>query len=354
MPANTRQVYGDFSDCLLCLGIALLLGIQLPSMRNPEGHNPRYWRKHPPVGRKVLSTTREQRPFRIFAWKDAASWMLQYPLGWVVVGPFLGLCVTAAVLLAQEHWYVSSRSIWSLAAVLLLVKSWHHIWWKSELTPEGKRSLSLLVSLLICAFFCVILWTLSALHRAYLEALPRADVRVDNVTLQIQNFGDIGTLKQAPGSVLPAAVVARIQGENASFSTPTEPYPIVQASIAIRPVLRAEEEEDELFKNGGWANETYVGMPYVLNPRQAFSFEKKSWFSVIDAKGIKDTGNMFFDNWNALQRGDVVIYVVTKTLIKDKWGDVPQVKTCKYFVAADQFSREHTCDGQFIIGKYQK
>jgi hypothetical protein len=37
--------YGGSSDWLLCLGIAVLLGARVP-MRNPEGHSPKYWRRH--------------------------------------------------------------------------------------------------------------------------------------------------------------------------------------------------------------------------------------------------------------------------------------------------------------------
>jgi NADH:ubiquinone oxidoreductase subunit 6 (subunit J) len=40
--------YGSFSDWLLCFGIIIMLEARIPQMpRNPEGHNPRWWRKHP-------------------------------------------------------------------------------------------------------------------------------------------------------------------------------------------------------------------------------------------------------------------------------------------------------------------
>ena len=37
--------YGDSWDWLLCLGIAISLGVRL-SVRNPEGHTPKWWRRH--------------------------------------------------------------------------------------------------------------------------------------------------------------------------------------------------------------------------------------------------------------------------------------------------------------------
>jgi hypothetical protein len=38
--------YGDWMDWLRCLGIAVLLEAKV-SMRNPDGHSPKWWRKHP-------------------------------------------------------------------------------------------------------------------------------------------------------------------------------------------------------------------------------------------------------------------------------------------------------------------
>ena len=41
--------YGDWKDWLLCLVLVIGVEARLPSMdkKNPEGHSPRYWRKHP-------------------------------------------------------------------------------------------------------------------------------------------------------------------------------------------------------------------------------------------------------------------------------------------------------------------
>lgn len=141
-------------------------------------------------------------------------------------------------------------------------------------------------------------------------------------------------------------------GHNQSPTTSTLPYPRVRASISARPLITNPDDEKELFTSGKWANETFVGFPYVLNPMQSFSFSKKDQFSVLDAKGVQDTGNVFFDNWNALARGDIVLYVVTKTEVSDKWGTVPEVRTCSVFSVVTKLARG-TCAGQFKIGLYQ-
>jgi hypothetical protein len=201
-----------------------------------------------------------------------------------------------------------------------------------------------------------ILTGVNALRKSSLESLPRADLHVDDVTIEIQDYSKAyGLMSGLPGSSLPALVVAHISGRNQSPFTPTEPYPIVEASVAARPFIPGNhlEDEEDLFIHGGWANEAYVGFPYVLNPLQTFSFSKRYILSVLDAKGVKDTGNIFFDTWNALQRGDVVLYVVTRATFSDKWGNLPKVKTCSIFIASDNFSKRRTCAGQFKIGMYQ-
>src|ERR1022692_2186496 len=45
---------GGWWDWLLCLGIAVLLGAPLPT-RNPEGHSPKWWKRHPEA---IPSTSR--------------------------------------------------------------------------------------------------------------------------------------------------------------------------------------------------------------------------------------------------------------------------------------------------------
>ncbi|HEY6767261.1 MAG TPA: hypothetical protein VI386_21085 [Candidatus Sulfotelmatobacter sp.] len=40
------EPYGDWRDYLLCVGVAILLGAKLP-VRNPDGHSPGWWKRHP-------------------------------------------------------------------------------------------------------------------------------------------------------------------------------------------------------------------------------------------------------------------------------------------------------------------
>jgi len=187
------------------------------------------------------------------------------------------------------------------------------------------------------------------------EVLPRADVHVDAVTIEIKTFSDIGLRSGDVGSNLPAAVSAHITGRNISTSTPTSPYPMVRASIEVRPFITSDhlEQEEELFTHGYWANEAYTGWPYVLNPSQPFSFHKGEYFSVLGTKWVSDTNNPFFATWDALRRGDVVLYVVTQAIYSDRWGKHPEVRTCRYFSGKDYFNRPRTCAGQFVIGRYQ-
>jgi hypothetical protein len=54
MGRGMSDEYGEWTDWLLCLGIAVLLGARWP-MRNPEGHTPNWWRKHPEARAAVAS-----------------------------------------------------------------------------------------------------------------------------------------------------------------------------------------------------------------------------------------------------------------------------------------------------------
>lgn len=71
--------YGDWTDWLLCLGIAVLLGARWP-MRNPEGHSPKYWRKHPnaiylpPSQHAALKEAVPRSPRSPSLWSFIVSW----------------------------------------------------------------------------------------------------------------------------------------------------------------------------------------------------------------------------------------------------------------------------------------
>jgi len=163
------------------------------------------------------------------------------------------------------------------------------------------------------------------------ELVPRADLRIDEVTVEILTSEQIGMMSGVPGSKLPMAVEAHISGHNMSTSVPTSASgAMVRAAIAIRPLITGDhlEKEDELFTGGGFANEAYDPMPYAIAPLQPFSFSKRESLSLLDAQGVNNTGNVFFDNWNALTRGDVVLYVVTTTRYRDRWGLRPELRTC--------------------------
>jgi hypothetical protein len=106
----SQTKYGNEWDWLLCLGVAILLGARL-SVRNPEGHNPRYWRKHPET--KITTETPSKSPSEPLARR---FWGWQ-PVGAVVL-LFLGGGIGA---MTSGHPYISD-GFFMAGIVLLLAK----------------------------------------------------------------------------------------------------------------------------------------------------------------------------------------------------------------------------------------
>jgi hypothetical protein len=341
-----EQSYGDSKDWLLCLAA-------IAFMQTPSFHNNSWYNRHPEAARPSAKTQPSESKKR-FGWRGACDWLWGKMFDtWAFTAAAVGVCLAVGFVLAQEHIFLGARALIIAAAILMLFKIWHEIR-KDKLEPDVGRSVLTLSICAILAVSVILLWACHSMEQQYRNSLSRADIHVDEVTVEIEdNAKFLGLLGGLPGSTNPAGVVAHVSGHNQSPSTSTSPYPMVRASVSARPYITdPEEEEDELFTRGMWANESYVGLPYVLNPMQTFSFSKREAFTTLGIKGVSDTGHPFSDTWDALARGDVVLYVVTKANYGDKWGNVNEVRTCSVFSVKNNFSRG-TCAGQFKIGLYQ-
>lgn len=142
--------YGDCTDWLLCLGIAVLLAARLP-MRNREGHSPKYWRKH-------LQAAQNQPAIPIAASENRQlnkgdTWtILGVLLGvlFVIIVPplyakipiFAGVCVGLGWLAYRSHWVigwtvVQKTFLGMLVIVLCSAIAVPQFWsqWRSEQAP---------------------------------------------------------------------------------------------------------------------------------------------------------------------------------------------------------------------------
>ena len=326
------------------------------SSRNPEGHRPGYWKKHPeslPPKPKRKTAEPKKRTF----WADflaASRWIWRQFFDWASVAWLVAtVCIAGGYVMAQERMFSWAYMLFGIGTTLLFLKTTHEAA-KNTKRANVRRTITI-ISLIAYAVLYVLACTwLRADRSNYLHTLSRADLHVDQVTVEVLGAQQIGMVDTPFSRMAPMRVAVHITGHNQSFSTPTEPYPMVRAAMAVRPILTAEEER-ELFTRGKWANETYVGFPYVLNPQQEFSFSKQDSLVTIDSEGVKtkDAGDVFFGVWNALQRQEVVLYVVTRAVYADKWGRVPESRSCRWFSAEDNFKSPRTCAGQFKIGTYQ-
>jgi hypothetical protein len=90
--------YGDWGDWILCFAILVLLEARLPSMspKNPEGHSPQYWKKHPEaLARRApasdSSTSPKQKSISSLLWS------------WHVIGIVVGLVLGGGINMSLGH-----------------------------------------------------------------------------------------------------------------------------------------------------------------------------------------------------------------------------------------------------------
>jgi hypothetical protein len=149
----------------------------------------------------------------------------------------------------------------------------------------------------------------------------RAYLHVDRVTIAVgRNHG------------IPLTIKAHIYGHNISFIEPTTIDPIVNAAIIVRPYIEPDHvvEEASLFtKPGEWTGAGYIALNHALNPLQSFEFEKEESLTNLDSIPFS------FDAAKKIRDKTWVIYVVTRATYADKWGPLPEVKSCTVFIAAN-------------------
>jgi hypothetical protein len=177
-----------------------------------------------------------------------------------------------------------------------------------------------------------IFWT-----RGLEKEVPRAYLHVDDVSVEIQTENGF-----------PLYLVAHIKGHNVSASVATGPNPIVTACIRVRPFIESTGVEKTLFASDGcWVGSSYMGLNHVLNPLEQFSFSKTEYLAFL---GGQDPNNPFsFETAKKIQKGELVIYVVTRALYCDRWGGVQrnsETESCSVFSALDGF-RKGMCWGQY-------
>lgn len=122
--------YGDWTDWLLCLGIAVLLGARLP-MRNPEGHSPRYWKKHnkaPLVPRvdHMSSTTNQGQLSRGDTWTlfgvlVGVFFVIVLPPLYAKIPIFILVCVGLGWLAYKSHRVTGWSQIRKSACVVVVI-----------------------------------------------------------------------------------------------------------------------------------------------------------------------------------------------------------------------------------------
>jgi uncharacterized membrane protein YedE/YeeE len=115
--------YGNWTDWLLCLGIIILLEVRLPSMsnRNPSGHSPRYWRRHPEYKPQVAALPPKAKT-QLPIW-SAISFILGHLWSWWVIAPLVFLLLGAAVNAMYSNDYIAAAVLFFVAVVLLVAKS---------------------------------------------------------------------------------------------------------------------------------------------------------------------------------------------------------------------------------------
>jgi hypothetical protein len=139
----------------------------------------------------------------------------------------------------------------------------------------------------------------------------RARLAVEQVTIGAEGFGPRWL-----------GLRAHIRGYNRS-QTPTSSNPIVQAGIKIcAPIHSAEEEKAVLFDDPSlWVNETFFKLS-PIESQQPFEFTKRQNIPILDedlAHPDKEAG---------LRAGNLIVYVVTKSYSRDKYGTNPEDRTC--------------------------
>jgi hypothetical protein len=134
---------------LLALGIAYSL-LDHMANRNPEGHSPKYWRKHPEV--KPPTPAVKAKPDQKHSVWPAALFIFGHLWSWWVVVP-LGLFLLAVGVNAMySNDYIVAAMLFLVAIVTLTAKSLSS---KETREHENRAAISVLVVLLAAVLFCL-------------------------------------------------------------------------------------------------------------------------------------------------------------------------------------------------------
>jgi len=178
------------------------------------------------------------------------------------------------------------------------------------------------------------IFPLSVLLRNFLvaEVVPRPYIHIDRIAVSLVDSNGF-----------PLSVKARISGHNVSSIASTGLNPIVNAAIIVRPIISDAAEEKQLFADQGqWVNQSFVGLNRTLNPLEGFEFTKDESLVLLDDVPFS------FKTAKAIERGDLVIYVVTKAIYYDRYGPLPDSYACSVFAFKGNFTQEE------CLGTYQK
>jgi hypothetical protein len=124
------EKYGEWTDWLLCVGIAVLLRVRLP-MRNPDGHSPRYWRRHPkaaqpPADAPLVANTDNRQLSRGDTWSIlgvllGVLFVIVLPPLYAKVPIFVLVCIGLGWLAHRSHWVVGWSVVQTSCLALLVV-----------------------------------------------------------------------------------------------------------------------------------------------------------------------------------------------------------------------------------------
>lgn len=313
-----EQSYGDWTDWLLCLGIVILLETRWPmSRRNPDGHSPRWWNRHPAARLRIDSSLKEQKqtqtpkeahtPIAIGAlWLWRGIWEWQF-VAWLLAS----ICVGLGFLVAQQHIYWLTRILVTAGAMIAFLKVRHSA---AEEMSESALSVVSVITLVFLIFTVAGgFWIVNRFETDYIASLPRAHIEVEDVKVEVEMSNGF-----------PWDLLAHISGHNASI-TPTGLSPIVKAGIKIVPIAHnIFTETPDVFSDasGLYANETYMKFNGRLYAGEAFSFDKR--------EPLVGMGNQPFASHTLQDLVDrkLVVYVLTRTIYSDQWGPLPEDHHC--------------------------
>jgi hypothetical protein len=104
---------------------------------------------------------------------------------------------------------------------------------------------------------------------------------------------------------------------------------MIRVAIEIRKPPDDAKEEEAMFSDsysGAFANHSYMKMNGYLYPQEPFSHDKSQNLPVLDKQPFLHPATA-----DGLMNGNLIVYVLTKTKYGDKYGALPEARTCWTF-----------------------